>query len=324
MKDKRILLKVACAFEVVYLILMFVYYLFFKDFNDEVLASLFMLVVGFFFTIVLYKESKRSINDLKENKMKVLICSIWLFLEPVIPGILGFIFLSTLSSKKKSPLPVIEEDKKTKITYLKAFVLITMFIAIMFIFPKFSFFNKIPTYLIYVFIFLLVLLLNFKELKNNFLIFIKNFKVYLPFVIKRYLIMLGIMVIVALPIVYLNNGVISSNQTLINEMFVSVPVFTFLLSVIYAPFVEESIFRLSIKKFFNNKIAFVLVSGILFGCLHMIDKFTSFYDLLYIFQYSSLGICLAIAYYDSKNIFVSISMHFIQNFLAAILVLLVY
>ncbi|HIU40089.1 MAG TPA: CPBP family intramembrane metalloprotease [Candidatus Aphodocola excrementigallinarum] len=324
MKDKRFLLKIAGLIEIVYVLVMVFYYLFFNKFSDEVLAYLFMLIIGLFFGIVLFKESKRSIDELKQNKAKVVISSIWLFLEPVIPGILGFIFLSTLSDKKKSNLPVIKEDKKSVLTYVKSIILIVAFIIIMFVLPNFSFFSKIPTYLIYIFIFLLVLILNFKELKKDFIIFIKNIKVYFPFIIKRYLIMLGVMIIVALPIVYLNNGATSSNQTLINDMFVKIPFLTFLLSVIYAPIVEESIFRLSIKKFFNNKIAFVLVSGILFGTLHMIDKFTSFYDLLYIFQYSALGICLALAYYDSKNIFVSMSMHFIQNFLAAVLVLLVY
>ena len=324
MKDKRFLLKIASILEVIYVLVMACYYLFFNKFSDEVLAYLFMLIIGLFFAFILFKESKRSIDELKQNKAKVVISSIWLFFEPIIPGVLGFIFLSTLSDKKKTNLPDIKEDKKGVLTYVKAIILIAAFIIIMFVLPNFSFFSKIPTYLIYVFIFLLVLILNFKELKKDFIIFVKNFKTYLPFIIKRYLIMLGVMVIVAVPIVYLNNGVTSSNQTLINDMFVKIPFLTFLLSVIYAPIIEESIFRLSIKKFFNNKIVYVLVSGFLFGTLHMIDKFTSFYDLLYIFQYSALGICLATAYYDSKNIFVSMSMHFIQNFLAAVLVLLVY
>ena len=54
----------------------------------------------------------------------------------------------------------------------------------------------------------------------------------------------------------------------------------------------------------------------------LIDKFETLTDLLYILQYSALGICLAKAYTDSKNIFVSMSMHFMQKFLAAVLVLL--
>lgn len=324
MKDKRLLLKVASALEFLYVLVMVVYYVFFNEFTQAVLAYLFMLLIGLFFGVILFKESKKSIDELRQNKAKVVISSIWLFFEPVIPGILGFIFLSTLSDKKRSNLPNVKEDKKTSLTYVKAILQVIAFIIIMFVLPNFSFFNKIPTYFVYGFIFIMVLVLNFKELKKDFVIFIKNIKVYLPFIIKRYLIMLGVMVIVALPIVYLNNGATSSNQSLINEMFVKIPFLTFLLSVIYAPFVEESIFRLSIRKFFDNKLVFVLVSGILFGMLHMIDKFTSFYDLLYIFQYSALGICLALAYFDSKNIFVSMSMHFIQNFLAAVVALLLY
>lgn len=99
---------------------------------------------------------------------------------------------------------------------------------------------------------------------------------------------------------------------------------TVILSCLYAPFVEEGVFRLSLSKIFKNKTIFVIVSGFLFGVLHLIDKFTSIYDLLYIFQYAALGICLAKAYKDSNNIFVSISMHFIQNFIAAMLILILY
>jgi len=136
--------------------------------------------------------------------------------------------------------------------------------------------------------------------------------------------MLGLMLLVGIPIVLLNNGNTSSNQEALNVMFKKVPMFTLILSTLYAPFVEENIFRLSISKLFNNKTLFIIISGFLFGTLHIIDKFTSFYDLLYIFQYSALGICLAKAYSDSKNIFVSISMHFIQNFIAALLILILY
>ena len=79
---------------------------------------------------------------------------------------------------------------------------------------------------------------------------------------------------------------------------------------------------MTLSKFFDNKTVFIVISGLLFGSLHVIDKFETLTDLLYIFQYSALGICLAKAYTDSKNIFVSMSMHFMQNFLAAVMVLL--
>ena len=172
--------------------------------------------------------------------------------------------------------------------------------------------------------FIINLVFNYKDLKKDLKYLAQNFKIYFPFIIKRYFSMLVIMIIVAIPVVLINDGATSTNQEMINSMFDKLPLATLILSTLYAPFVEESIFRLSLSKLFKNKTLFIIVSGVLFGTLHVIDKFTSIYDFLYIFQYATLGICLAKAYKDSNNIFVSMSMHFIQNFLAAILVLLLY
>lgn len=324
MKDKRNIIKLACILEGIYIISMMIYCLFFRKMNDEVMANLFMLIISTIVTIMLYKESKKDIKVLKENKLKILMGSIWLFLEPVIPGILGFIFLSQISDKKKINIPVIKEKDVTKKDFYKSLLLVVFFILVMFVFPNYSFFNKIPLYLVYITIFSAVFIMNFKEIKDNFLIFINNLKLYLPFIIKRYFIMLGVMIIVAMPIVLLNNGQASSNQQVLNAMFKKLPMVTVILSCLYAPFVEEGVFRLSLSKIFKNKTIFVIASGFLFGALHLIDKFTSIYDLLYIFQYAALGICLAKAYKDSNNIFVSISMHFIQNFIAAMLILILY
>lgn len=324
MKDKRVILKLACVIEAIYILGMMVYYLTLGKFTDEVLANLFLLLIGVGFLLMLYTESKKDINVLKKNKIKVIIPSIWMFLDPVIPGILGFIFIALIGDKKKNNLPVIKEEKKKTLDYLKSIILIVFFLVIMFVLPCFSFFYAIPGYMVYLIIFLLVLIINFNYLKKDSTVFIKNIKVYLPFIIKRYFIMLAVMIIVAVPIVLINNGNTSSNQTVLNDMFKKVPLLTLVLSCLYAPFVEENVFRLSLSKFFNNKITFIIVSGFFFGALHMIDKFTSFYDLLYVFQYAALGVCLAKAYADSKNIFVSISMHFIQNTLAALLILLLY
>lgn len=324
MKDKRNILKIACLLEVIYVLVMMVYYLFFIKEKEEMIAGIFMLIIGVVVTSILYKESKKEIDLIKKNKTAILLCSIWLFFEPIIPGILGFIFLGSISDKKKVKLPEIKEEKIEVSKKVKSFALILFFIIVMFVLPNFSFFNKIPVYLIYLVIFLSVLLTNYKDLKSNLIIFIRNFKTYLPFIIKRYFIMLGLMLLVGIPIVLLNNGNTSSNQAALNVMFKKLPFFALVLSTIYAPFVEENVFRLSLFKLFKNKTVFIVISGFLFGALHMIDKFTSFYDLLYIFQYATLGICLAKAFVDSKNIFVPISMHFIQNFIAAILVLLIY
>lgn len=324
MKDKRNYLKIASIFEIVYVIVMFIYYLFFKKFNDEVIANAFILLISLYFAILFFKESQKSIYELKKHNIKIRLISVWLFMDTILPGILGFMFVSSLNEKKKIELPIISKKEITKKDIIKSILAILIFVFIMFVLPLLNIRKKVFSYIFYIIIFLSVLLLQKDELKEQFLVFKSNFKKYIPFIFKRYIKMLGIMLLVAVPIVLLNKGNVSSNQQEINTMFKNVPFITFILTVLYAPFVEECIFRLSLSKLIKNGKLFIVISGFLFGLLHMIDKFTSFYDLLYVLQYSALGICLAKAYKDSNNIFVPMSMHFIQNFIASILVLLLY
>lgn len=323
MKDKRNLLKIASLLEIIYVVINVVYYLLSNKPNEEIMANLFFSFVNLIIAFILFKESKKEIIFLKKNKMIIIFCSIWLLMDSIIPGILGLLFINSISDKKHNSLPENEYLNK-KGDALNSIFLISLFIIIMFVLPLFNLSKHIPVYFIYIVIFLLVIILNFRRLKNDLKLFISNFKLYLPFIIKRYFIMLGVMIIVALPIAFLNKGEVSSNQQMLNNMFQKLPLISLVLSTVYAPFVEENVFRLSLSNIIKNKTLFIMVSGFLFGTLHMIDKFTSLGDLLYIFQYSALGICLAKAYIDSKNIFVSISMHFIQNFLAAMLILLLY
>ena len=316
MKDKRNLLKIASILGIVMSTNLIIYYILYVKSADKASDNIFLQLLNIFFSIVLFNESKKDIEVLKKDESKVIICSIWLFIESIIPGIFGFMFLSSV--KPKNNIKLIEDEKPSKKDVFKSMFLILFFMIIMFLLPKFNFFDKIPNIIVYISLFVTILIINFNYYKKDFKVFIKNINTYLPFILKRYAIMLGIMVLVAIPITYLNSGKVSSNQEILNSMFTKTPLLTALLSCIYAPFVEESIFRLNISKIINNKIIFILFSGILFGALHVIDKYTNIYDLLYIFSYSTLGICLAKAYKDTNNIFVSMSMHFIQNTLASI------
>ncbi len=322
MKDRRNYLKLACVTELLYLIVILIYNLFFKEFNDEVLASLFFALISSFILIILYKESKKDLDYFKHNKLPVLFSGIWFFFEPIIPGVFCFLFLSSLKEKKKLKLPDVKEEKGKK-NIIKSTFYILFFLFAMY-FPFISFLSNSYPYIIYLVILAITFALYFNELKGQFKIFAKNIKVYFPFIIKRYFIMLGIMFLVALPLVIINKGEVATNQQALNVMFEKIPLVTLLLTSFYAPLVEESVFRLSLSKFFKNKTLFIIISGFFFGSLHVIDKFTTLPDFLYIFQYSALGMCLAKAYVDSKNIFVPIFIHFIQNFLSSLLVILLF
>lgn len=324
MKDKRNLLKIGAIIEIIYVFIMCIYYFFNAKNNDELIANIFLLAINLCFAIFLYRMSKKEISQLKANKIPLVVVSCLLFLDSIIPGVLGFFFLKTISDKKITKLPEIKQEKPSSRLIIKSLCLLFLFLVFMYVLPMFSFFEKIPLVLVYIILFLSVLLCNIGELKKHFRIFIRNIKVYIPYIIKNYFKMLGFMLIVAVPIILINNGGVSNNQDSIIAMFEKMPLFTFLLSCLYAPFVEETLFRYNLSKLISNKKLFIILSGFIFGLLHVVGKFSSLSEFLYVFQYSALGIYLAKTYKESNNIFVTISMHFIQNFLAAILVLILF
>lgn len=323
MKDKRLLLRIASIIEFIIATMSILIYIKESKNIEEMTANIFLAILDIIVAIILLLQSRKTLGYLKNNKLIVAFCSIWLFVESIIPGIFGFIFLNMIKDKKSKQLPIVEEvvDKKDIIMSISLFI---MFILIMFILPMFNFFNKIPSIFVYAFIFTIVFAFNYKSISHHFIIFKNNIKQYLPFIIKRYFIMLGIMIIVSLPIVIFNGGAVSSNQQELNNQFKNFPLLVALLSCLYAPFVEELIFRMDISRIIKNKYIFIVLSGVLFGTLHMINKMSGISDILYIIQYSALGICLAKAYKDTNNIFVSISMHFIQNTLSTIVMLLLF
>lgn len=147
---------------------------------------------------------------------------------------------------------------------------------------------------------------DFKDMKKNS---IKYFNKY----IKYWLIGLFIMMVSNLFINLIVTNDIPSNEQAIRETFNISPLYIFFSAVIYAPIVEELIFRQSIKNIFNNKWLFIIISGLLFGSMHVFGDFKNITDLLYIIPYSTPGIIFAYMLEDSDNICVPMSLHFIHN-----------
>lgn len=320
MKDKKNYLKLACIIELVYIIFLIIYDIINYNKISNVYFEISLIIIDIIMLIILYKEVKKPAIEI--NKKKILVISTWMLFEPILPGILGIIYLSSYN-KNKTLLPYVKQQSENKLTYIKSIILLLLFIFMILVFPNLNLYKKIPFYLNYIFIFIIIIIFNHKEIIDNFIVFKSNFKTYVKFILKRYLYMLLTLIMFTIPIVIFAKNNISPNQVIINSMFKKAPLIMLLLSTLYAPFVEECVLRLNLSKLFNNKNLFIITSGLLFGVLHMIGKITNITDILYIFQYCALGICLSKAYSDSNNIFVSISMHFIQNFLAAVLTIIV-
>lgn len=160
----------------------------------------------------------------------------------------------------------------------------------------------------------------FKDFKNYFN---KNFTNNIETSIKYWLIGLIIMIISNLIISIITNGSIANNEESVRKLINIAPLYMFFQLAIYAPITEELIFRKSIKDIFDNKYIYILVSGLVFGGMHVITSISSPIELLYIIPYSSLGIAFASLYKKTDNIFSTITIHSIHNTLTLILYLII-
>lgn len=322
MKENKIKILISAILTLAYVIGVLVYS-YFKDgiFSKEKTENIIMIIEYSIYFISIIYGFVISLNkkiDLNKCKTGILIISILYFLSNIISGILCFTVYGSLDKIKKRELPVLEDIKEhSRLFYFIIFVICMILLMIVpnYIPKKFSF-------IVYIIIFLTSILSFKKRLKRDFSVFKEYFKEYFVLVLKTWGKALILMAIISLLIRSFTGITTSTNQELINQMFKKIPLFTILLTVIYAPISEELLFRGCFKEVFKNKILFILLSGFVFGLMHVIDDYSSVKELLYILVYGSLGSFLAAIYYKTNNIFANITFHFMQNTLSMLLLLL--
>lgn len=175
-------------------------------------------------------------------------------------------------------------------------------------------FIKIAYLLIYEVMVISVMLIIFnKKITKDFKDILLNHKEYYSKCMKYWLIGLVVMILSNSLLAIMSEGGIAGNEEALREMFKTSPIYIYLSSIIYAPIVEELVFRQGIRNIFGRNILFIIISGVVFGGLHVITSATTTFDLLYIIPYSSLGIAFAYMLYKTDNIFVSMGFHFMHN-----------
>lgn len=113
----------------------------------------------------------------------------------------------------------------------------------------------------------------------------------------------------------------SSNQAQIITALEVSPLLTFFSAVIYAPIVEEILFRGVFFRCLRPYLKFwqtAFISGLLFGFLHVMDSFLvgNYSDMIYLFSYSVIGIFSSLVYEKTESIYGSMIFHFINNAVA--------
>ena len=115
----------------------------------------------------------------------------------------------------------------------------------------------------------------------------------------------------------------ANNENAVQDLIKSCPIAMGFYSCLIAPFVEEVVFRKTIKDFIKNKWLFINVSFLFFGGAHVLSMAENLVDLLYIIPYGTLGATFAYAYHKTDTVFTSTLFHIIHNtslFLLSILV----
>ena len=275
-------------------------------------------VIGIVYECVLIFSKK---IDLNKHKNGVLACSIYFLLVNIISGVMGFSVTKELNGNKKErrELPEIELKEYTnKYICLIAFIICLGILL---------FGSKIITkfwmlIVFYVVILSLMIGVFYKQLIHDFKIFKSYFKEYFVLILKTWGKALVLIMITTIIIQIITHTTQANNQIALQNLFNSNPVFIAILAMFYAPIAEELMFRGVFRKFIKNKKLFVIVSGVVFGLMHVIDDSKTLAEFSYVFVYSILGIYLAGIYARTNNLCTNIFMHFMQNTLSIIVMIL--
>ena len=174
--------------------------------------------------------------------------------------------------------------------------------------------------LYYVLIFALVLYIFGKRLKRDFKAFKENFGTYMGYIFKWWGIMLGLSIVAAGIRLLLGGDVETANQAGLNSM----PLwYVGPLAMIWAPFVEEGIFRGGLRRFVKNDKLFIVLSALLFGLLHTVGSETGLYNIfIQSLQYMVMGGVMAHVYTKTNNICVNMGVHCVQNTFGVVMMFL--
>ncbi len=180
--------------------------------------------------------------------------------------------------------------------------------------------TKIPVYLKIIYLLCyeailigIIILIHLKKIKRDFTLLKQNHKSYFKDCLRFWLIALFIMYVSNFIIFQIQSG-LPTNEEIIREQFQISPIYIFISAVLFAPILEELIFRQSFRNLFKNKWLFIIISGLVFGGMHVFtgDE-VSMVDLLYIIPYSAPGMAFAYMLYKTDNIFVSMGFHMLHN-----------
>ena len=316
-----------------------VYTMFPVDFQERVLGLMqnngtsfyiFMSCIGIILNLIILKTAIQ--NNILRKKGLLIAFSVICFCTSLntismIFSIVNFIVLLCLKREKpedypvKKEIPNIEYQKSSKKQIILSIIFMLLYFS-QFVIDKYIPENIskvgsiILTVSIYVILFLSAIFVFKDKLKNDIKLFKENSRAYSQFIFPR----LGIFYISFLFInmicIFITKKATSENQVLLEQMpkWFVIPA-----AILWAPVVEELVFRGVLRRFIKNNILFIIISAIAFGLLHTIHESTILNVIVLAIPYASFGSFLAYMYSKTENICTNIFSHCFLNTIGMIL-----
>lgn len=253
--------------------------------------------------------------------------NIYTKLFALIDIIFGFVLLM-LERKNEEDFPIKRKLPYLEIMPLKKYQKVCMWILIftyllLMILPISKFlqgFNKNIILgieiAIYVLLSLFVIMIFKDKLIRDFKHLFKNFYDYLVPSMKIF----GIFILLYFISSYIIHFGISMPLPKNEETLGKLNIFFILFGgCIYAPIVEENIFRNSFHYIFKNKILFLVISSVLFGLLHTYEESSIFSVILQAIPYSLIGLFMAYNYTKTNNIAHTMMWHAMWNLVTTLI-----
>lgn len=303
-------------------------------FTVETLKSSIILTTvacGILAVILLWIFAKDKLSEKKWLALWLTVASVFL-LGDLLIIVLGGIAIYLIAKTPKTEVVKEEKEKKAvqKLRPLKVDskdILLTVMLVLLYLTQFFLGYiingvvmGVIVQVIYYVGVFGFGIYVYQKRLKRDFAAYKENVGGYLGYSFKWWGIMLGLSFVAAMLRIVLGGNAVTANQDGLNSspLWYIAP-----LSIIWAPFVEELIFRGSIRRFIKNDKVFVVVSALVFGLIHTVTSEVGLYNMIIqSLQYMVMGGVMAYTYAKTNNIGVNMTIHCIQNTIGVVFMMM--
>lgn len=167
----------------------------------------------------------------------------------------------------------------------------------------------------------LLMFINRKRLKKDFIDFDKNYKKYISLGFKVWIIGLMIMVVsnTVINSYFINS--IASNESIDRSILNYYPLYSTIAMVLIGPFIEELTFRCGFKDHIRNKKLYYILTVGIFAGVHVLNGMASWIELLYFIPYGALAFSLSYIYDKTDNIYTTTIIHTLHNSLVILILI---